>query len=246
MLSCLGALCVGPALAASSLLAVDLVEAADRVRLEDGQIVMPLGVVVPAPQRDGPTASAIAEAAWAQVSDLTADGVVLEEAVEDRWGRLRARVRLADGRTLEEALLAAGLAWAWPLELPPDRAHELLRIEREAHRRRRGLWAIAQLGEQDAGLPWPRLPRFAVVRARVAAVGGGGDYLFVNFGADHRRDFTIRIPRQALTRLRRAGIDPDRLAGQEVRARGWLFLQDGPMIELSEPFQIEVTAPPAG
>ena len=56
----------------------------------------------------------------------------------DRYGRSVARVTLPDGRDLSTALVNAGLAWVYR-KYSDDQA--LIRLEDEARRAKRGLWA---------------------------------------------------------------------------------------------------------
>lgn len=57
----------------------------------------------------------------------------------DRYGRTVADVRLPDGRSLNEQLVAAGLAWWYRQYAPGDR--RLQALENSARKARRGLWA---------------------------------------------------------------------------------------------------------
>lgn len=65
----------------------------------------------------------------------------------DRYGRTVADVLTSDGRSLNEALVAAGLAW-WYRQYAP-RNTRLETLEHEAQRAKRGLWADA-----DPTPPW--------------------------------------------------------------------------------------------
>jgi endonuclease YncB( thermonuclease family) len=68
--------------------------------------------------------------------------VTLEERGRDRYGRTLAIVRLSDGRSLNEMLVGEGMAW-WYYSFAP-KALELSALEREARRRRIGLWAAEE------------------------------------------------------------------------------------------------------
>ena len=72
------------------------------------------------------------------------------------------------------------------------------------------------------------------------AVARRGAFTYLDFGADWRRDFTLRAESRDLARFARAGLDVAALAGRRILARGWLFESAGPMIELVHPAQIEV------
>jgi hypothetical protein len=145
----------------------------------------------------------------------------------------------AGGRDLADALVAEGLAFA----APGAEAGALSRrraLEGPARAARLGLWADPALAEQPAERVAPSPPRFAVVTGRVARYGTGDRWLYLNFGEDRRTDFTVRVAARARTAFRRAGVDLAALAARRVRVRGWIAEQDGAMMELVSPEQIEV------
>ena len=72
--------------------------------------------------------------------------VTIHEHAEDNYGRTIGDVILPDGRTLNQELLRAGMAW-WYHEHSTDRA--LGRLEIEARAAKKGLWA-----DRDAIPPW--------------------------------------------------------------------------------------------
>jgi endonuclease YncB( thermonuclease family) len=73
-------------------------------------------------------------------SDLVFGQTVRVEGVDhDRYGRLVAKVSLADGRSLSQELVRNGCAWWFRKYAPADR--ELERLEAEARQSRVGLWA---------------------------------------------------------------------------------------------------------
>ena len=57
----------------------------------------------------------------------------------DRYGRLVAEVRLADGRSLNRELVQAGMAWWYKDYAPKDT--ELARLEAAARQAKQGLWS---------------------------------------------------------------------------------------------------------
>ena len=69
---------------------------------------------------------------------------------------------------------------------------------------------------------------------------------YLNFGADWRDDFTIKIERAAFNALPEAlQAQLTRLTVMEkpdsvVEARGWVFFSGGPMIEVKVPAQFEI------
>ena len=66
----------------------------------------------------------------------------------DRWGRIVARVRTADGTDVSRAMVAAGGAWAFRRYLTDP---SKLELEAEARAARRGLWSLP---EAERLPPW--------------------------------------------------------------------------------------------
>lgn len=224
-------------LAAERSVTVRAVEAGDRLALADGTILRLSGLVLP---ESGRAAMRIEAQAQAKVTGLV-DGrpVTITPVATDRHGALMAEARNAEGVSLEAALVAAGLAYAWPTLANPA-SMPLLALEEKARRADRGLWREPALTEQQAGRVRSMPPRFAVVRGRVLQVSPRRYWVYLNFGADWRRDFTARITLDDAAAMRRRGHDPAALEGHEVRLRGWLFPLAGPMMEITEETQIEV------
>jgi hypothetical protein len=65
-------------------------------------------------------------------------------------------------------------------------------------------------------------------------------FVYLNFGRDWRRDFTVRAALPDARRFARQGLELDGLVGREILVRGHLLEANGPMIELVHPAQIEV------
>ena len=85
---------------------------------------------------------------------------VIEEKM-DRYGRLVAWVVLADGRNLNHETVAAGFAW-WYRQLSPGN-RILAKLESDANKKSRGLWAAA---EPTAPWEWRKQPIHSMRSAR--------------------------------------------------------------------------------
>jgi hypothetical protein len=68
--------------------------------------------------------------------------VTVQVTDRDRYGRLVGEVILPGGESLNEVLVAAGLAWWYREYAPADTSLE--RLEREARQAGRGLWAATE------------------------------------------------------------------------------------------------------
>ena len=82
--------------------------------------------------------------------------------------------------------------------------------------------------------------RFVLVEGRIVRVARTTNYWYANFGRSIRRDFTVRVPPEAERGFEAAGVDLEGLEKRRVRVRGWLFEDNGPMIEVTQPLAIEV------
>ncbi|MEK0081585.1 thermonuclease family protein [Benzoatithermus flavus] len=200
------------------------------LRLDDGRCVRLAGVLVP-PEAGPDTV----------LGAVLGQEVRLEPAAPpaDRHGRLRAQV-LGRG-WLQGELVRAGLAVVDPASDVPDATlAALLALEHEARAANRGVWARGEIGPFPAGRVEAPVGRYVLVRGRVQGVTRARAFVYVNFGRDWRRDFTVRADLEDARRFARQGLDLDRLVGRELLVRGWLLEANGPMIELEHPAQIEV------
>ena len=174
--------------------------------------------------------------------ELAQGELVLQPALPpaDRWGRLRAQARVAGGPWLQDELVRRGLAVVAPAEdVPEAEIEKLLVLERAARGARAGIWAGTAHGPWPAARveaePW----RYVLVEGRVAKVARAQGFVYLNFGRRWKEDFTLRAEEGTARRLAKAGLDLLALEGRNILARGVLFEQDGPMIEITHRDQVE-------
>ncbi len=148
-------------------------------------------------------------------------------------------MRAPDGRSAAAALVAAGLARVrlFPGETPC--LADLLAAEAGARAARRGLWALADFAVRRADDP--SLPAqtglYELVEGQIVSVGHGKLMVFLDFGKDYRRDFTIMVPVAMVDRL---PLSADAFKGRRVRVRGVIEESGGPAIRLDSPDGIEL------
>ncbi|MEQ8605024.1 MAG: thermonuclease family protein [Marivibrio sp.] len=220
---------------------VEAAIAVDRVRLAGGREFVLPHLLSPGLWRPG--AIEAERAAAAALADRTLGATVrvdLAAAARDRYARLRGRLRLADGTDLAVAMLAAGRAvtLAEP-DAPPARLAALLAAEAEARAAGAGFWRDGFFRVAAAEPYDGPLDGFAIVEGVVARVGRAGRRVFLEFGADWRRDFTAGLDAGAARRFERAGVDLDALEGRVVRVRGWVRRWNGAFLDLETPAQLE-------
>jgi micrococcal nuclease len=228
---------------------VKLAEAvsADTLRLEDGRIVRLAGIDAPrAPLGDaGADRNALAVAARDRAAALAKRGalrLVKALADEDRHGRIRGEVILPDGRSLQAALLAEGLARVHPFVDETICLGPLFEAERAARKMQRGVWAgheYAIWQADDASLTGQN-GLYGLVEGRVVSVGAGSRLVFIDFGRNWGRDFTVMLTASLAADIAKTATPVASLVGRRVRVRGTIEERSGPAIRIETRAEIEV------
>lgn len=170
-----------------------------------------------------------------------------EPSERDRHGRILAHLFLGDDADtsvwVQAAMLRAGLARASILPGHDSCLREMVLHEATARRARLGLWSN-RLYRIKRAEPGPGLMRFRnryeLVRGQVANVTVTRAATYINFGADWRRDFTIRIDKALRAKHPEWSRMLPALKGKTVMVRGWIERRNGPEIKLWSPDQIEI------
>ena len=158
----------------------------------------------------------------------------------DRVGRIVTRLRRIDGVDPAHELLRRGLAVFRPdLGSAPD-ASRLASLERQAREARRGLWRLADPPIEAHWNAQRLVGSYGIVWGRALRVAEARRYHYVNFGDQWREDFTIRVPNKALRRLAKSDFEIMKLEGRKIEARGWVFEENGPMIEMTNRNAVEI------
>lgn len=163
---------------------------------------------------------------------------------DDRYGRTQiyAFLGAGDGPSVQETLLAAGLA---RVSARPDNnacTRILLAQEQAARTAGLGLWSKAGAlldAKRPAEISAAR-GRFVVVEGTVLSVRESRGVLYINFGRRWTRDFTAIVLKRNERSFTRAGTALRSLAEQRIRIRGWVEQRRGPVIEAARPEQIEL------
>jgi micrococcal nuclease len=154
----------------------------------------------------------------------------------DRHGRIPSAVYLSDGRLVQAMLVAEG--WARVHRLPGEAIclEGLLVAERAARIARRGLWDGHEYAIWSADDPSliGRNGLYELVEGRVISVGRGSRMVFLNFGRDWKRDFTVMLPPEIADGLAASGTPIESLAMRRVRVRGLIEESGGPAIRLAD------------
>lgn len=158
----------------------------------------------------------------------------------DRHRRWLAHLVREDGLWVQGEMLRRGLVRVYTFEDNRARATEMLALEREARAAGRGIWADRHYAVRPADAVDRDIDSFQLVEGRISGVARGRDRLYLNFGSDWRRDFTITVVKAHERTFAKAGVDPSGFGGRLVRVRGWIKSFNGPLIEVTHPEQIEL------
>ena len=164
-----------------------------------------------------------------------------------RYGRALAQVYTLtpDGKKdlwVQEEMIRFGLArvYTWP-DTWQD-SERLYAAERKARDSKRGIWGDPYYAVRS---PEPNMlaqdvDSFQLVEGIITSVADVRGTVYLNFGADYKTDFTIVVAKKNRRKIERAGLNPLTLEGAKVRIRGWVELQNGPMIWLDDPNRLEI------
>ena len=168
-----------------------------------------------------------------------------------RYGEVLAHVIMADGAWLQNSLVSEGRAIVMPVyERDDQRLQVLLAAEDAAREAKVGLWRKSPVVCADNAKR--AFDTFAIIQGRITEAADVRGTIYLNFGDDYRKDFTIkftsssfkRLPEETRAQITRLteGMETDTM----VEARGWVFYSGGPMIEVKTPVQIRFLDQPFG
>lgn len=225
------------------------------LELADGQVLRLIGALAPHPRKFRPAlrrrskSRSLSQRSKSALRALALGkrlGLVQTGRKKNRYGQILAHAVLLDGmrpKWLQYELVARGLARAY--SFPDNRAcmRQLLQAEEKARKAQQGIWHTKHaFAVRQASRPqtlYRYINRFEIIEGEIVKVGQTRKSVYLNFGRNWRKDFTVMIGARDKKRFTRAGIDFDKLAGQRVRVRGWLESWNGPMLKLTHPEQLE-------
>ncbi len=162
---------------------------------------------------------------------------------KDRHGRLLAHLHAPGGVWVQGTMLSQGMARVYSFPDNRGAVADMLALEGEARRARRGIWGLGFYAVKTPRELSRLIGTFQLVKGRVLKAARVKGKVYLNFGQDWRSDFTITLKAGARRLFATAGVDPLALEGRMVRVRGWLKKFNGPMIDATHPEQIEVISP---
>jgi hypothetical protein len=161
----------------------------------------------------------------------------------DRYGATIAHIFVAGERPLwlQEGLVNAGLAQAFP---QPDNhacSKQLASIEEKARDENRGYWGLALfrvLPARETRSILSVVQTYQIVEGEVSLVTHAAGRIILHFAGNSKASFTATLEPAAQRKLP----DPntDGWQGKKVRIRGWIERKKGPTIAIIQPEQIEL------
>jgi len=211
--------------------------------MTDGRALSLEGIRLPNAAQDHGT-PAITDQAFAELNSLAKGRELDAHAVypkEDRYDRVRSQIFDHDGTWLQIEMLKMGLA---RVDISPDRGEcyrELYAAEADARHANLGLWADpAYAFRAPDGLTPADTGTFQIVVGKVLSTAENGGNVYLNFGLDWKKDFTVVISADDLKTFKNMGVDPLNYEGKLVRVRGVVQQLNGPAIAAGNPKQIEL------
>ena len=219
----------------------------DTVRLENGEILRYVGIDTPELERKigngwvyNPSPFAL-EAKEYNRRLVEGKYVRVEFDVEkrDAYGRLLGYVFV--GKTFINAkLLEEGVAVLYTR--PPNVKYVdlFVKLQRKARKEKKGLWGSYEvIGAHQA---YNFINQIRTVRGRVLSTYRSRGCIFLNFGRDWRKDFTVVIFKDTWDYFKKKGIDPVVFYKNKlIEVTGRIREYNGPEIIVSLPEQITVS-----
>lgn len=188
----------------------------------EGEQIRLSNIVIPAEYKK--EAQAMIQNWQKQHSNATASNIY-----PNRFGDLSAIVS-SETEILQEVLLKTGYAYFRPSGFKTKHAKGFWEAEREAMTDKKHFWR-----NKNAPLPQDQITQndlfqFQIIHGTVYEAVKRGSIIYINFSADWKNDFTIKLQYPATRQLTKHVPDLSDLAGQKIEVRGWLHQENGPMI----------------
>lgn len=217
----------------------------DTVKLDSGQTVRFIGL-------DTPELHKNTGEKWVDVNEpLALEAKQLNESLvkgklvrlefdvelKDKYSRLLAYC-FVDNVFVNERILEEGLGLLYTR--PPNVKYNeiLVAAQKRARDNQKGLWSNEQFISADEAANY--IGSIATVEGKVLKVKESEKVIYLNFGKDYKKDFTIVIFRQDLASFLAAGINPVKFKNKTLRVFGKVKDYNGPEIIARHPSQIEV------
>lgn len=167
----------------------------------------------------------------------------IDEKRLNRYGNIIAYVKDEKRNlSLQEVLVQEGLAYVYTTTDNDIGYLKLLELEEESRNNNKGLWQ-----EKEFKIQAPQSMvkyqnyyknKFAFVKGYVKSVKFTKKRVFINFGDDWKKDFTVSISNQFLKNFDKNKIKS--LKDKEIQVRGWIASYNGPFMDIYHLGHLEI------
>lgn len=211
---------------------------ASSFRTIDGHEIRLAGVIGPGEDGSTSTPEIIATARSTLTAALEGHElrlVVLK--IPDRYQRITAQV-FADGSWVQQRMLREGLVRVDPGRTTGLCDSALYSAEREAIDSKSGHWSDGRFRVKTPDEVTKSAGRFEIVEGEVWRSRDLRGRQLIEFR--NASSFEVAVRAQVVRALRLTHVDLRRIRGKTIRVRGWIALDDRPMMEISTPAALEV------
>lgn len=213
--------------------------------LKDGRIVRLSGVEIPDAFSEKPSHVAIAAKS---ILDATLKNREIRIYIskdktwqQSRYGHILAQIEdKITSAWLQGVLVSNGFARVDPTFPMTHLTQDLLKLEQEARQQNRGLWADKIYAIRTPANITDDIGTTQLVEGIVKSTATVNNVVYLNFGDNWRKDFTIIINAQQRQALVKKMLNPLSFTGQRIRIRGLIIEQNGPAIQLNAAAQLEI------
>ncbi len=150
-------------------------------------------------------------------------------------------VRQKDKVWVQGLLLKLGLARTRTTLYNFELAAEMMELENYARIKEQGLWLNEEYKVLSPELANNKIDEYAIVEGKVISASMKNNKVYLNFGQNWKKDFTVAISSKDLRKFTKLHIDPKQWGGKTVRVRGWIRDYYGPFMEINHPSRFELT-----
>jgi hypothetical protein len=209
--------------------------------MSDGRAVHLEGIRLPSGRGDRAPASAQVQALGALSQMANDHGLTLTavEPKEDRYDRIRAQA-FSGSDWVQVSLLKRGLA---RVSIAPDRiecAAELYNAEAQARVAHAGVWSVPAYNIRTPQNVAADVGTFQIVEGKVTGADLLNGIMTLSFGIGLKGEFRVTISNDDMANFRMIGVNPRGYAGKILRVRGVVQYDNGPMIEIANPMEVEL------
>jgi len=157
----------------------------------------------------------------------------------DRYGRLLGYC-FVDKTFVNARLIEEGYAVLYTF--PPNVKHtdSFVESQKKAQKKKKGLWGSFAIIDHTQANQY--INQVRSVEGRVMSTYKSKKCIYLNFGRDYKKDFTVVIFNNTLDFFNRKGVDPVSFyTGKKIRVMGRIREYNGPEIIVNSPYEIEVT-----